>query len=196
MQVNTKTIQITNSSSKKLKKKERTAGGLRADSETRLFLVGRILCIFVAVLEAVKGSFDGKCYHVEIEDSVAAQTFDLSKCPSGQNSFTFISYLRRRSSDTAYPQTDGEIRTYFRYSNKIEIKIKGATSGNLEELQVFKTDEPTNPIIKARFSMERRSRVIFLQVTSTKATLAVRSFYNSFFDNQNNHEYTFSKANI
>ena len=168
--------------------------GPKAASRAKAFSLGKILFVLIALLRFLKGDLVGKCYTVR-HSGGGTKTFDLSKCASGQNTFTYFSFLRMRRGNTAYPK-DNELRTYFRYSDKIYIKIQSFRAGKDEEVQVFKTDEGATPIMRAKISMERRGKIIFIQVTKTKAILAVRSYFNARFDQTNNHEFTFSKAKI
>ena len=180
--------------SKKSKLRGRREGGPKEALKTKVFFRWRKLCVLMAVFWLVEGFPEGKCFLTIF--SGISKTFDLSKCAAHQNTFTYFAHLRKQSSDPSYPVNLGELRTYFRYSDKIYLKVLSLGTNNFEEVQVFKTDEGPNPIMRAKINMNSLSKLIFLQVTANKATLAVRSFYNARFDEHNNHEFTFSEGKI
>ena len=174
--------------------KTKKTRGLKQALKTKVSF-GRILCVLTAFVRLVQGGINGKCLSDKILSSSNTKTFYLGNCANGQNSFTFFSYLRKPDSSETYPK-DSELRTYLRYFNKIYLRIQSFGAGKDEEVQVFKTDEGATPIMRPKISMDRRSKLIFFQVTNTKATLAVRSYFNARFDNHNNHEVTFSKISF
>ena len=114
-----------------------------------------------------------------------------NSCPVGMNSFTFIVYLRmiRHENTPGYIQ-DFQSRIVFKY-DQIEIRIKGEGTADFYGVEVWKSNEASNPILTGKIAIKNRDKLIWLQVTSTKVILAVRSALNFEFEETNNHECTF-----
>ena len=166
----------------------------------------KVLCIFAGVfsqlryVEARIGTDGRKCYHTSfyvgeiLKQSTSLSdknTLDMSKC-GYTNSFMFLMYMSDWYNDPAYATHTNE-KTLFRYHNQLLLKIKGNGNGNLEEVRVYYTKEASTPILRAPIEMDHPDNFIFLQVTSSKVLLVVRSSKRFKYSQNLNYEYTFSK---
>ena len=194
---------------KKAKPKIRASRTSERRPPSTIAWASKALCIFVSGLsqwrsfQTGSSTNSGRCYYTDatvnqIQKQSSTNTIgyiqQVFQCGTS-NSFTTIVYQRDKAGDPAYPK-DNKLRTYFKYHTKIILKIKSFGAGQIEEVQVFKSDETPSLILTTKIVMDNHERLIFLQVTPTKATLAVRSTTKFSYSENSNAEYTFSNSNF
>ena len=153
----------------------------------------RILLYFAMLTEVLKAVFPpaGKCWLKDFggQTTPTTTTFQVD-CLSSQNSFQFSTWVKLSSN-----VPENEIRVLFMYHQKIHLGFRGLAGGN-HEVVVLKYDESnTTPIMTSPIGAIGKWRFIWLQVTNTKASLAVRSTRTYYFENHKYYEYTYRKIN-
>ena len=208
MQTIAKKIQARKNLPKKSNPKIKVSHTSQRRPPSLITWASKVLCILAGGLSHLRSvqagltTNPGRCYRDweqmnrwTTQSTTTGNIQDAVLC-GASNTLTTLIVHRDNDGDPAYPK-DTKLRTYFRYHTKILVKVLSQGATKDEEVQVFKDDEtPSTLIMKTKIEMRNADRLIFLQVTPTKATLAIRSAKKFSYSENRNVEYTFSKPSL
>ena len=112
----------------------------------------------------------------------------VMNCDPAQNSFQFMSWIKL-TADVA----QGQQRYFFRYSTTINLYFKGLASNN-HEILLIKTNESPTQLLNIPVGKSGKWMFLWLQVTQSQASLAVRSTMS--WDMEENRVFGFTFGNF
>ena len=164
--------------------------------------LGKVFPLFWLVIASVKPLYspEGKCYYARSEGIYSYTTgttpptpdqleFLVSKCDQTQKSFQFLSWVRLEAD-----VPDGSSRYFFRYHTAIKIDFRGYPGGE-HRLILSKSNESPPELFQVPVGKSGKWMFVWLQVTETAVSLAVRSTMNyELEDHHNIFRKTFGKC--
>ena len=168
------------------------SGGNRGEPSKRLL---KLLLTLVIIIKKVVKPFppNGKCMvrkndalHTYTSGSNGGELAPLMDCDASQKSFQFMVWIKL-SSDVP----SGQLWFFFRYHTDINLYFKPLGGGD-HALLLTKFDESPIELGEVPVGKSQKWIFVWLQITATKASLAVRSTENWELETNRIYHYPFS----